>query len=789
MNSIIRFSLVAVTLLGIACGGKNGSQGGVGGVAVTTHPRLFITGDDVMKLRARATSANPLWAKGLAPLLDAKSKAAAAAMQSGSGDPFTTTGCGDYGEDACEAYAELFAFGALVHPDADTRAQLKNLAHWLVMQVVNEYLGGMMGSEATDFATGDRSRWNGESLPLAVDWIYDAFSDDEKSRIHDAFVMHCDALSTMGYHHPDPTLSNDDAALIADRVTVRWSGNNYWTAEMRDIGLMAMALDDSDDGDGKLAAAFLHATKGYLFVFDNLTRNECAGGLCGEGPEYAPQTLSYAAQLMLALRTAGRNDPTKYGPQVVRENNPFWSDLVQAWAAWQSPSTFDFTDGTGIVHQPAWNGDGYRFYAQDAIAVLGTLALDARAAGDTTLGDAAAFIANADSPSDGGALADRIAKPTSFADALMYFLVFDGTTMPADPRPAYPTRTFAPGMGEILARTDWTTNASFFEWHVGWQSIDHQHADANDFALFRNGEWLTKETTGYQNTNTDVLRTDGHNGVAVQNDGPTVHSDWRLELWTNGSQFPYVGDGDPAVLTHAFDDHFVYAEGDATKTYNSMYESTASTMIEDVKHVSRAIVWLPPASTGGGATDRVVVYDRVETGADGHFKRVWFHYPSVPTQAASNRVIATTAKGQQVAVTVLLPAQAMITAAAWKPTDEANYDTMSARSVTEATTASARFLHVAEGLDAGATPSATSAIASMSGPAVDGVIVGDTAVSFAHDVGALTATFSFRATGAQHVLVTGLTSGANYDVSRTGDVVTVTPGGSQTATDGALYIP
>jgi hypothetical protein len=287
-------------------------------------------------------------------------------------------------------------------------------------------------------------------------------------------------------------------------------------------------------------------------------------------------------------------------------------------------------------------------------------------------------------------------------------------------------------------------------------------------------------------TNPDVVRTDSHNGVSVQNTGPTDHDDWRRDLWMNGSQMLFVNDGDPKVLAHAFADNYVYAEGDATKTYNSMYESGAATMIEDVKHVSRAIVWLP--ATGAG-NERVLIYDRADTGQANSFKRVWFHYPSLPTQSDARHATATTAGKQQLMVSVILPATATLAPAAWMPADEAMYDTMSARSMTEVTAASVRFLHLVEGGDAGAMPTAATALVPMSGPAVDGAVVGDTAVAFARDVGTLTAAFSFQATGAKHVLVTGLAAGSSFTVSLASDVVTVTPGGSMTATDGAIYLP
>src|SRR5207237_6050800 len=159
--SRIRLALPVAALLLFGCSGKvvSGLHPPDGGAhapppgppaPATNHPRLFITADDVTKLRARATSSNPLWATGLAPLLDKQAKAADAARAASSGDPFFATGCDSYGSDACEAYAELFALGGLIHPDAATRAHLQDLAHFLVLKVVDEYLGGTMGSETAD---------------------------------------------------------------------------------------------------------------------------------------------------------------------------------------------------------------------------------------------------------------------------------------------------------------------------------------------------------------------------------------------------------------------------------------------------------------------------------------------------------------------------------------------------------------------------------------------------------------------------------------------------------------
>src|SRR5215213_8416442 len=81
---------------------------------VVGHPRLWITADDLPRLASWATDANPLWRDGLAVLAET----AKAEMDAGTvpgDDP------GDYVAGNSEAYAELFAFFSLVHPDEVAR--------------------------------------------------------------------------------------------------------------------------------------------------------------------------------------------------------------------------------------------------------------------------------------------------------------------------------------------------------------------------------------------------------------------------------------------------------------------------------------------------------------------------------------------------------------------------------------------------------------------------------------------------------------------------------------------
>ena len=115
------------------------------------------------------------------------------------------------------------------------------------------------------YAIDDRSRYYGEALPLTVDWIYPSLSRDDKRLIRDVFLRWSDEIERAEVttrNHPEPPGAINDAALTRDPVRVRWAGNNYYAAHLRNLGMMALALDADDDPDGKLRAHLTTATWG-----------------------------------------------------------------------------------------------------------------------------------------------------------------------------------------------------------------------------------------------------------------------------------------------------------------------------------------------------------------------------------------------------------------------------------------------------------------------------------------------------------------------------------------------
>lgn len=354
------------------------TPGDIGTIVPSTgHPRLWITADDLPRLRSWAVDSNPIWANGLKLVVaDAKK-----AMDDGHLPADDNGSDGGWTPYPSEAYAMLFALMSQIHPDATQRADFGKRARDVLMAVILEAEKGVANNtpfRGPAFSTSNRSRWWGEGFALAVDWAYAYFSASDKASIRKVFLRWIEEninATTTTNNHPEPLGVLDDPALIADQERNRWSLNNYYTAHMRNIGLMSLALDPGDDPDGTLRGALKNATGAWLYVIDHTLRSEALGGLPPEGFEYSPQSLAYIVQFLFALHTAGEDDPEKHGAQVRLDGNPFWDQAIAAYFHSMSPDTRVIYDYMGPVYQPAWYGDGQKYWAPDYIAMFAPLAL------------------------------------------------------------------------------------------------------------------------------------------------------------------------------------------------------------------------------------------------------------------------------------------------------------------------------------------------------------------------------------------------------------------------------
>ena len=765
----------------------------VAAAPVTSHPRLWLTSADLPRLRAWASASNPLWVDGLAPLAAAAKEEIDAGLVPGSDAENGAVGWVEY---PAETYAELCAFMSLVGPEAD-RAGWAQRARALLMYVVEKALPGAAEGQPyrdPEFSTRDRSRWHGEGFGLTVDWIYPYLTAEDKAKIRTVFLRwaaeNADAGIT-GHDHPEPKGVVNDPALVDSPSKTRWAVNNYYTAHLRNLGLMAMALDPADDPGGELTGQLRSVTGAWLYVLDRALRTDAAGGLVPEGFEYGPQTLGFAAQLLLALETAGQADPAVHGPQVSWDGNPFWDELVSAFLHSISPSAVAAPSDGLPVYLPAWYGDGQSYRAPDFIEVFGPLGVHDFNAGRAGRLEALRWI-QTHTPGGGvDGLTERVARPSgAFQASILYFLLLEpGRPAPADPRPSLPLAHFAPGLGRLLARTSWSADASWLSYKLSYNEVDHQYGDGNQVELWRKGEWLTRERTGWD---LEFGAPRNHNTLALENDRPD-HDDacaYRDVNWKEGAQWAYVATGDPAIVARVAAPGHVAVTGDATNLYNSAREGST-----DVLHASRSVVWLPP--------DHVVVYDRAVTRTAGRFKRFWLAFTG-PASVSGGRTTVETPGGQRLFVSTLLPRDATlaVTPATILSCGGAPAGAESAAVDDPVRTflsveapggpASTRFLHVLEGADGGASPSSVALLQSSAGTSHAGAAVRGTAVLFPVDLGGSFSGVTYEVpSGVTAHKVTGLSAGAAYRVVSVpaaggGATVTVSPGGEVVADSGGV---
>lgn len=730
----------------------------------TVHPRLWFRPEDLPALKAAMHEKNPLWTDGLARIIaDGVSQMDAGKLP----NPARPGACLDENEIVpCEAWAEIFAFRALLAKGDTDEALWIARAKKLLFAVLNEADKGFddrAAVRAHAFPVDDRSRWYGEAFPLVVDWIHGSLSEGERSLVVRVFARWADAISHADVttaNHPEPLGIFNQPELLKDVKLVRWSLNNYYAAHARNLGLMSLAVDAADDPKGLVRGRLREALGAWLYVMDHAMRTETRGGLPPEGFEYGPQTYGYIAQLLWGLVSAGEDNPATWGPQVASLRGSLWVDVQRAWLHSLPPVASGTTD-MGPAYEPAWYGEGQHVTVPDPVDLMGPLARSWEVLGRPDEAARARWSTRNAGPGGAAGQTDRARDGTFPRRALLHFATSLPGALETDPRPGLGNLHVAQGLGRVLARTGWGARDSFFSLESGWIGMDHQTGGGGDFGLFRKGEWLTRRRVGYGDVGSS---SDQHNTITVQNTRPShgQPGDYRYVLWQRGSQWTVELSNGPARLA-AFADGpaSLSATADLTSLYQSAYEGATQ-----VGHVSRSLVWAKP--------DHIIVYDRASTLADGRFKRVNFQLPAAVTMHGK-QAVARTKGGQDVAITQVLPESGTLTL---EPVDKgadeeaAEGEPMKRRVRAEASLRGleARFLHVVQGLDGGASIDAVDRTESRGAAATDGVVLRGTSYVFLRSLGPSPKELVFAApSGTGHHVVTGLAPGGKYDTVVTGE--------------------
>ncbi|HYL99682.1 MAG TPA: hypothetical protein VEZ90_12065 [Blastocatellia bacterium] len=793
---------------------------------VTTHPRLWVTTNDLPRLRSWAVSTNQVYQQGMLPVLQtAVNDYKTQFFPGGTGastdvpnptypDPGDTQG---YVGPLTEEEGVILAFNSLIDPSPANRILYAQYTRNMLMYAMNQAAKGTLsGAPFRDklFPVYNRASLSGAYWPLMVDWIYNAtdshgspiLTASDKATIRNVFMNWssiCETASTTGGDSPPLPGVLNSLQDLPNNLPYRFAANNYYTAHARLLTMMALAIDPTDDPpvNASQPASQLHNSlrsylsealgawlyQQYAMYQDGATVASqygvpanaagfglASGGLPAEGMLYG---VSYAGILqgLLALQTAGFNNPAYLsytGPQIGLISAPLWDRYVKGIISSMTPASAVPTQPgesfLGQVYEFGSYGDLLRLYVTpDYVRPFALLALLEQQNGlSTNVAEARWFDYNA---LQGGSanFIGRMTNPWSLGDTILYFMLYDpavALNTLTDPRPNYPTMFVDQGTGRIVAHSDWTATGTMFDYKSAWLSINHQDGNAGQFELYRKGEWLTKEFSNYDNNGVGMT-TYYHNTLGLQNFCP-CGTNPPLNWWETGE---WLNGSQWMIGENAGDPVNQFSSGPgyvfaASDLTNLYNRPNIFTPSDAITNITKAT-----RSIVWLSNDYIVTYDRATSMNTGLFKRWNLTLVTNPV-ISGNTATETLPSGQKLFIQSLLPANASIAArnATADLTTIAELEPSQFVMTIQDTSnpADTRFLHVLQGADAATAMVPATHLQSTAGTSFDGAIFGTLAVYFP-----VSATASFTGTtisapaGVHTMLVTGLAPNTTYGVN------------------------
>ena len=149
------------------------------------------------------------------------------------------------------------------------------------------------------------------------------------------------------------------------------------------------------------------------------------------------------------------------------------------------------------------------------------------------------------------------------------------------------TAYYAPGIGELYARSGWDKHATWLNMIAGPYTQSHAHQDQGSLMIYKDG-WLSYDAV-----------IDSHSGLTQDT---TAHSLVRID--SGGQPVHQIADTKSSLVALHKGADYLYSSADLTPAYNGNAA---------VSQVNREIVYLQP--------NVIVVYDRVNTAAG--TQQVW----------------------------------------------------------------------------------------------------------------------------------------------------------------------
>jgi len=450
-------------------------------------------------------------------------------------------------------------------------------------------------------------RWN-DWVPVVFDWCYNDMTPEERTTFITRYNTYVDAEMNKLWGQNLP------------------SGNYYWGRMRNEINWAIATYYENASAQTYLDHALITRWQNSFLPY---AANAGKGGVPQEGSQYGRYMLQYPLVPFTTLKLLGRD--------IYNETN-FYKEAIFYLIYSTTPSPTSIKGSSNTYYQVfPFNDDeangGYptavSSYYGDFMTTL------ANQWSDLLIGQYAKAWLNMVMP-----------PVTNYVQAINKLVVEqDFNTLPLD--------YYAPGIKYFYTRNIWDPRSTVINLQLGNPvGVGHGHLDYGTFQIWRNGRWLSKETTDYSANYVggSASSTIVHNGIIFNGRG-----------WDIGVANAYAY-GVPQVSRVESQQDYSYAVVDLSKAYraNSTYKNADGSPRDDnpfVKSVIREFVFIRPLET-------LVIFDRLESISDSKWgpllpaedvvKKFIIHFPEQPQIGGSNNVIGVNGN-QALRLTTLVP--------------------------------------------------------------------------------------------------------------------------------------
>jgi len=379
-------------------------------------------------------------------------------------------------------------------------------------------------------------------LALTYDWCFDTVTSSQKQR----WLAYANQAVWNVWHPSQAKWGN---------TTFTWSGwatddpsDNYYYSFLRATMLLGLA-EKGEDPNGDTWITEFRQTK----VLDQLVPtfdSDLVGGGSREGTGYGTAMMNLWGLYDFWKSTTGEGIGGKT-PHTYASMRTMIHQIVPTLDRF-APTGDQARDSTASMF------DYQRFYLEELIRLYPM---------SETAGPAQTLLANCSVPA--------MTHSFMYVDDFLY----ENRDVAAAPMDTLNTAYFAPGIGELYARSGWDTHATWVNMIAGPYTQSHAHQDQGSLMIYKDA-WLAYDA---------VI-----NSASGLTQDTTAHSLVRID--NGGSPIRQIGNTESKVVALHQGSNWLYSSADLTPAYNGN---------SAIQKVNRELVYLQP--------NVVIVYDRVKS--------------------------------------------------------------------------------------------------------------------------------------------------------------------------------